>query len=209
MSKILVILVLCQVHLIMAQSKKNQIEQLQYTIDSLTNVVNGERNLYLDRIEKLNNQIETRKKENFELNLTQQREISDLRYQVQNLKLNVSTLENMLLFKDSILLNLRDSLNLMSSQNENPNQSLKVLATYNNFLLGDVGHWIFIDSMNKEYDFIANNEQRIILDDGDRPNKHFIGKLFEINYHEGQLDIGFDSPMYIDALIIDSLILVK
>jgi hypothetical protein len=209
MSKILVILVLCQVHLIMAQSKKNQVEQLQYSIDSLTNVVNGERNLFLDRIEKLNAQIEMREKENYVLNLTQQKEISALHNQVQNLKLNVSTLENMLLFKDSILLNLQDSLNLMSSQKENPIKSLKVLATYNNFLLGDVGHWIFMDSMNREYNFIANNEQRIILDDGDRPNEDFIGKLFEINYHQGQLDIGFDLPQYIDALIIDSLTLVK
>jgi len=46
----------------MAQSKKNQIEQLQLTIDSLTNVINTERILNKDIIEKQVTQIE--KKDN-------------------------------------------------------------------------------------------------------------------------------------------------
>jgi len=193
----------------MAQSKKNQIDQMQMTIDSLNNVLVVERTMSIDRLDKLKIQIETKDKEIFTLKSTQQIEISALRNQVQNLILNVTALEKNLLIKDSLILNLQDSLNSISSQSENPNQSLKVIATFDNFLLGDVGHWIFIDSEKKEYNFIANNDQRIILDDGDRPNEQYIGKLFEINYHEGQLDIGFDSPMYIDALIIDSLTLVK
>ena len=54
MSKILVILVLCQVHLIMAQSKKNQIEQLQYTADSLNRVIDMDRNTNKQKIQELN-----------------------------------------------------------------------------------------------------------------------------------------------------------
>jgi len=48
--------------LLAAQSKKNQIEQLQLTIDSLTNVINSERILNKDIIEKQVTQIE--KKDN-------------------------------------------------------------------------------------------------------------------------------------------------
>ena len=62
MRKLLIILVLCQVHLLVAQSKKNQIEQLQLTIDSLTNVMNTERILNKDIIEKQVTQID--KKDN-------------------------------------------------------------------------------------------------------------------------------------------------
>jgi hypothetical protein len=59
MSKILVILVLCQVHLIMAQSKKNQIEQLQYTADSLNRVIDMDRNTNKQKIQELNSALIT------------------------------------------------------------------------------------------------------------------------------------------------------
>ena len=57
MRKILVILILCQVHLIFAQSKKNQIEQLQFTTDSLNRVIEFERNTNKQKIQELNSAI--------------------------------------------------------------------------------------------------------------------------------------------------------
>jgi hypothetical protein len=57
MKKILFIIILCQVHLIFAQSKKNQIEQLQFTADSLNRVIDFDRNSNKQKIQELNSAI--------------------------------------------------------------------------------------------------------------------------------------------------------
>ena len=57
MKKILVILILCPVYLIFAQSKKNQIKQLQFTSDSLNRVIDFDRNTNKQKIQELNSAI--------------------------------------------------------------------------------------------------------------------------------------------------------
>lgn len=57
MKKILLIIILCQVHVVFAQSKKNQIEQLQFTTDSLNRVIDFERNTNKQKIQELNSAI--------------------------------------------------------------------------------------------------------------------------------------------------------
>lgn len=57
MKKILVILILCPVHLIFAQSKKHQIEQLQFTTDSLNRVIDFDRNTNKQKLQELNSAI--------------------------------------------------------------------------------------------------------------------------------------------------------
>ena len=145
------------------------------------------------------------------MRISQQKEIAALRNQVQNLRLDIATLENNMVRKDSVILHLKDSLNQLNIQNDSANESLKILATFTGYAFGDVSHWFFTDSKNTDYDFLVNLDDgcNLINDDGDGPNEYFIGKIFEIHYHEGQLDIGWEFPVFIDALIIDSLTLLK
>ena len=105
---------------------------------------------------------------------------------------------------------IKKSRSIHEKNNTKLPEGLKLMrAKYKEFMIGDSGHWIFIGEDGNEYNFMGNDQRIIILDDGNKANHRYIGKIFNVYYKAEQIDIGIEGSNFIDADVIKKIELSK